>query len=81
MEGVKLSVSALFYAIGNCVLLHKKCSAKEAHLVELKLAVNHITRVQKSPANKLFIKQSNRLRNGEQRDTKRKGEKTWINLG
>ena len=45
----------IFYAIGNCVLLHKKRSAKEAHLAEMKLVINDTARARKSPTSGLFF--------------------------
>ncbi len=48
-----------FYAIGNCVLLYKKRSAKEALLAEKKLVVNDTARARKSPTSGLFVLQGN----------------------
>ena len=60
-EGLgELRVSkTLFYAIGNCVLLYKKRSAKEALLAEKKLVVNDTARARKSPTSGLFVLQGN----------------------
>ena len=49
---------SLFYVIGNysvIFLLHKKRSAKDAHLAERKLAASDTARARKSPASGLFI--------------------------
>ena len=51
----KKLVHSSFYTIGNCVLLYKKRSAKEALLAEKKLVVNDTARARKSSANGLFI--------------------------
>ena len=53
----KPCVSGFFYAIGNCVLLYKKRSAKEALLAEKKLVVNDTARARKSPTSGLFVLQ------------------------
>ena len=48
----------LFCVIGNysvIFLLHKKRSAKEAHLAEVKLAASDTARARKSPASGLFV--------------------------
>ena len=47
--------SNLFYVIGNYVLLHKKRSAKEAHLAEPKLVESGTARARKSPTSGLFV--------------------------
>ena len=47
-----------FYVIGDyfvIFLLHKKRSAKDAHLAELKLAASDTARARKSPASGLFV--------------------------
>ena len=53
----KKLVHSSFYTIGNCVLLYKKRSAKEAHLAEKKLVVNDTARARKSPTSGLFVLQ------------------------
>ncbi len=40
MEKITVLAVVFFYVIGKCVLLHKKRSAKEAHLAEMKLVVS-----------------------------------------
>ena len=46
---------AFLNVIGNCVLLHKKRSAKEVHLAEMKLVINDTARARKSPTSGLFF--------------------------
>ena len=50
--------SSPFYVIGNyyvIFLLHKKRSAKDAHLAEMKLAASDTARARKSPASGLLV--------------------------